>query len=77
MSNNEPLRRVGLPPKREMVTSRDTYVGEVALVGRVDVLQRDRERDREELTALGRRVMRLESLLLDHDGQLEEGEIPS
>lgn len=77
MANNEPLRRVGLPPKREMVASRDTYVGEVALLGRVEVLQRDRERDREELNALRERVALLESLAVQHDGQLEEGEIPS
>lgn len=73
MANNEPVRRVGLPPKREMQTvDRDTYVGEIALSGRVDSLSRDRERDRVQLDNLMRevklmhgRVDKMEKRLLD------------
>jgi hypothetical protein len=60
MANNEPIRRVGLPAKREaQLVTRDDYVGEVALAGRVDSLARDRERDRVQLDNLMREVKRV------------------
>lgn len=61
MANNEPIRRVGLPQKRQMMPTaeRDAYVADVALVGRVHSLEKDRQRDRAQLDNMLREVTRV------------------